>query len=156
MAKGTRRPVRRTKINRRPKLLAFLMCERVDTGPDGVHSLVRLFDRSTFDAQIVLPPDAELPPIQAVHEFTVFARFGGGSGTFKHWLKMTNPSGKEHESLETEFWLRDPGKMHNVMSRMRIAVTEAGRYWISCFLDGEELARMAWDVEINVQRIAQT
>lgn len=137
-----------------PKLLAFLICERVDTAQDGMQTLVRLFDRSTLNAQIVASPDEQLPPLQVPHEFTVFARFGGGMGTFKHWLKIEPPGGPALDGPETDFWLRDPAMAHNIVARLRIVVTEAGRYWIVCYLEGREVARIPWNVEINIQRVS--
>lgn len=155
-AKAPRRKRREAHPARKePNLLAFLICERVDTAPDGVQTLVRIFDRTALGAQIVAPPEEELPPLQAPYEFTLFTRFGGGMGTFKHWFKICSPSGEEQDGPETDFWLRDPGKAHNIMTRMRAIISEPGRYWIVCYLDGRETARIPWNVEINIQRIAR-
>ncbi len=152
MPKGTqRRRKPRQTASKAPQLLAFLLCERVESN-SGLHTLVNVFNRRHANVQVAAAPDEQIPALEMAFEFTVFVRFGGGTGTFKHWLEIHPPSGETQQGPETDFWLRDPGKAHNIVTRFQVRVTESGRNWIVCFLDGHEVARTPWDVEINVQR----
>ncbi|MFQ5879375.1 MAG: hypothetical protein ACE5IZ_04260 [Dehalococcoidia bacterium] len=135
----------------RPALQAFVLCERVETAQDGVHSLIRVFDRSVINVQATGP----LPPegIAIEQEFSVFARWGNGVGHFQQYIELENPSEEKFQTPENIFWLVSRSAIQNVMTRVRIVVKESGRYLLRLFLDGEKISEIVWTVEFNVREV---
>ena len=153
MAKKTqRRRKAAAPAKKQPQLLAFILCERVETN-NGLHTIVNVFNQRFWNVQVAAAAEENVPPLEIPFEFTVFIRYGGGVGTFKHWLEIHPPSGENIQGPEADFWLRDPGKAHNIISRFQVSVRESGRSWVVCFLEGREVARIPWDVEVNVQTV---
>lgn len=143
----------------KPTLQAFLLCEKVDTSPDGVQSLIRVFDRTTMNVDVVRPPGSTSPPppgaIKAEYEFTIFTKWGNGVGHFHQWVEMINPKNEKVTVPETLFWLPSKAAGHNTIGRMRVGISEGGRYLIKLYLDGELIAEITWMVEFNVREIPQ-
>lgn len=142
-----------------PSLLAFLMCERVDTAPDGVQSLVRVFDRTILNVEVQGPPGVPVPDeviqrLSAPFEFTLFAKWGNGVGHFRQWVEIVppQPEAEPMRTPETSFWLQSRTSSHNTMGRIRMNIRQAGRYLLRMFLDGEQVAESVWVVEINLPR----
>lgn len=140
-----------------PSLQAFLLCEKVDTAPDGVHSLIRVFDRTTLNIEVVRPPGATGPPppgaIIAEHELSVFTKWGNGVGHFNQWVEIVNPKGEAIRTPEALFWLPTRAATHTTIGRIRVGISEGGRYLLRLYLDGEQVAEIVWSVDFNVREI---
>lgn len=132
-----------------PSLLALLLCERVETAPDGVHSLIRVFDRSVINLEVA--GDAPGPVVSTL-EFSVFVKWGCGVGHFNHFLEITDPSGKSVRTPEVLFWLPNTAAGHQIITRVRLGVKQGGRYLLRAFLDGTEVAEGVLIVDFNLRR----
>ena len=143
---------------KRPTLMAFVMCERVETGQDGIHSIIRLFDKTTLNLAVGGLPDTEELPNEVPQglappfEFTLFTKWGNGVGHFRQWVEVEDPDGDVHSTPEGSFWLQSSASTHHFMTRMVIGIRNEGRYWLRLYLDGEILAEVPWVVELIISR----
>ena len=134
----------------KPSLQALLVCERVDTAPDGTHTIHRVVDRVNVSVQIEADePLAESPPVKVPLEFTFVTRWGAGVGHFKQHTTMTNPSGETVEFGEKEFWLPNKAESHTMLGRLTVGVSESGNYTLGAFLDNQKVGEYVLVVELR-------
>lgn len=110
-----------------PNLQFMIVCEGVaiEEGGGGV-----TFRRS-FDTLVV-------PFVPIGFPITVSVQYRGGTGTHKHWLRITEPNGDVREGPESSFWLEATKSAHRLDGRVEMLVQREGTYWIAAVLDGVE------------------
>lgn len=132
-ARGGKRT--RETIEVAPTLQAFVICERVDTNQDGVHSLYRIVDRFNLRLRISGPKGATPPPQLPVPgvNYVLFARYGAGVGRYRASFELVDPDGQALQATpETHFWLRNREQSHNVITSVSMPVAKDGPYkWLA-------------------------
>lgn len=142
-----------------PTLQALLVCERVETQPDGAHTLHRIFDQINGTLEGTIPADAPagigdnvIPQgVQIPIKFVVFTRWGAGVGHFKHQLRIVNPSSETLELGESDFWLASKATAHNIVATIELGIREPGHYKIQAVLDGQMMGEYVLRVEITAR-----
>lgn len=139
----------------KPSLQALLVCDRVETSPDGTHTLHRVIDRWHIGMEIEIeePPleVAKPPEVSVPLEFTIYTRWGAGVGHFRQHVALTNPSGETVEFGEKDFWLPNKAASQAMLGRARIGVSEPGHYTLSAFLDNEKVGEYVIVVELTTR-----
>jgi len=153
MAKPSRRRgAKDGEIRSRPTLQAFIICERVDTHQDGVHSLYRVVDRFNLRMQWRGPEGIPLPPLPAVPvNYVLFARFGAGVGRFMISFELFDPDGNSLQNTPDDwFWLRTREQSHNVIVSVSMPVTKSGPYKWVVRLDGEPAGEYVFTTQLEI------
>ena len=152
MAKPSRRRESKDeKMRTRPTLQAFVICERVDTHQDGVHSLYRVVDRFNIRLQwrgpAGVPPP--VPPGVPVN-YVLFARFGAGVGRFRASFELFDPDADSLQITPDDwFWLRTREQSHNVVVSVSMPVAKSGPYKWVARLDGEPVGEYVFATQLE-------
>jgi hypothetical protein len=123
-----------------PHLLAALICEQVIERKDGVLSLINIVDRWTVQAQGPNPPE-KMPPFSLQANLVVIFAADQAQGAQSVELKLQDAMGLLHELGSRDIHL-EPGRTHNMISRMELELSAPGRYWIWIYVEGEFVTKV--------------
>lgn len=142
--------------NQPPQLLAFVVCERVVLDED-IPILWRIID--TFNFTLVVPDSVaqDMPKTIGFQlQCEVFTRWGPpAEGAFTAELGLILPSGLESEHRQPQtFTMAGEFSFSHVIWKIEAGLSEAGIYAWVLYLDGEEVGRHPF--RINITRREQT
>ena len=140
----------------RPQLLAFVLCERVVLDED-IPIIWRVID--TFNFTLVVPDNVaqDVPKNIGVSlQCEVFTRWGPpAEGEFEAELGLILPDGREPEHRQPQkFTMAGEFSFSHVIWKIQAGLSEAGIYAWVLYLEGEEVGRHPF--RINITRREQT
>ena len=142
-------------LGERPSLQTFVICERVETAQDGVHTLHRIVDRFNIRMELHGPaatPQPKLPDIVVPLNFVLFARFGAGVGRFRASFTIFDPDGGQVATTDEHFfWLKGRDSSQNVINNISMPATKSGPYRAVAHLDGEVACEYVFIVDLQRQ-----
>ncbi|MBI3463092.1 MAG: hypothetical protein HY000_08545 [Planctomycetes bacterium] len=143
-----RRPPAIVKRPAGPYLAAAVLCEHVLHEKDGIHSLIRMFDRLSVKASATRRDGSSVAPAQVAAivppiPLTLFVGFK--SGDFKGQkvlsVRVTNPDGQvmdaDQPSISMNLVFEGDERGANAHITLLFKVKKSGLYWIDLFLDEE-------------------
>lgn len=139
-------------IYTRPTLQAFVICERVDTHQDGVHSLYRIVDKFQVRLEIHGPQGVPVPQVQVnvPVNFVLFARFGAGVGRFRASFEVLDPDEQPiGSSGDHWFWLRARENAQNIINNISMPIKKSGPHKARAYLDGEIVGEYVFMVDFQ-------
>ena len=143
-----------------PFVKAAFLCDTVIEGKDGTSSYIRVVDRLGIQGRRVvigqIPPGVQppalpesLPEGSMVSTWLVIMVAGGGAlGRHALMLRMRGPDGLFHELAGPFDVLFDarPSSGVNLHMHLDLAFTQEGPYEIHALLDGNDFARVFFEV----------
>jgi hypothetical protein len=131
----------------RPLLAAAVLCERILTEKDNVHSVIRIVD--TFTVVEVPKDSAEAKkPGVVVHAFIAF-KSGAARGKYDVQLVLHRPSGEPDPLGEPNPMVLEGGVHGSTLQvTLHLGVTELGDYSIDVMVDGEVMTRMPFRLQL--------
>ncbi len=125
-----------------PFLCAALLCEKLLLEQDGVSSAIRVIDRVTRTAAGPRPPE-EMESFEYEVTLVVILKAGWTHGSHPLRIEMIRPPGETQVILQqTVFFDGGEDRGVNVVSRMRLQLSQEGLYWFEVFLGSRMLTKI--------------
>lgn len=125
-----------------PFLCAALLCEKVLLEQDGVASAIRIIDRVTRTVAGPKPPE-EMEPFEYEATLMVILKAGWTHGSYPLRIEMIRPPGETQVLLQqTVFFDGGEDRGVNVVSRMRLKLSQEGLYWFEVILSDRTLTKI--------------
>lgn len=125
-----------------PFCVGALLCERVLTEKDNVHSLIRIVDRIIVQAS---GPDApeQMPDTPLGQTLFLSFKSGEARGPVPIKVTLTVPSGiaKGKPLWEGTIHFEGENKGHNLIINLRGILKQPGPYWFNLFVGGRLVVR---------------
>jgi hypothetical protein len=123
-------------------LRAAVLCDRVLTEQDGVHSLVRVIDQFVVTAAGPEAPTS-IPPGQIRQNLYLSFVAGDAKGRLAFAIRPEKPSGEQlpAQNLALTFDGR-PNHINNVVVDFQIEIDQEGLWWFDVMCEGAVLGRI--------------
>ena len=133
-----------------PTLQTLVICERVGTGQDGVHTLYRIVDKFNLRLEVHGQKRPANLKVEVPLNFVLFARFGAGVGRFRSSFELLDPDGQTvGQTDDNWFWLKSRENGHNIINNVSMPVKKSGPYKWLARLDGEIVGEYVFSVEFQ-------
>lgn len=142
-------------VNIQPQLLAFIICESIVID-NGMAILWRVID--TFNYDVKLPDTLSQEDQEKFNvrlQCELYTRWGPpGKGDFEEQLRLITPDGKEvHNPEPRGFKMSGEHGFHQTIWNIQLGVHTPGTYSWALYLNGAEIARLPFKVNITRQPV---
>lgn len=140
-----------------PFLVSALICERVLTDQDKVHSLIRIVDRTVVGTS---GPQSRMEMPKFPAQLSMFLAFKAGDARGSETVKvtLTRPNGlTDPEPIaEQSLHLEGGTRGANLVLQMTIGFDEPGPYWFNIYIADKLMTKTPYEIIHQHTRVRQT
>lgn len=140
-----------------PHLVSALICDRVLTEKDNVHSLIRIIDRTTIGTE---GPQSQAPMPPFTKRLWMFLAFKADRARGSEMVKVTitRPDGQTDPEPLAEQGLHFEGgtKGANLIVGLEIRFELPGPYWFNIYVEDKLVTRTPYEVIHTHRRVRQS